>query len=161
MWLISVPTVKETFAPILLQRKAARLRLETRNWSLHSKRDEEPLTYRYLILKYGIKPIQMLIQEPILACMTAYMSLVYAIIYLMFVAYPYSFEVVRGWDIGIAALPFIGLFIGYLIGCVACILESTIRFQKLLQKNNGSFAPEERLPAMIVGSVIIIAGLFW
>lgn len=161
MLVISVPTVSETFAPILLQRKAARLRLGTRDWALHSKRDEEPISYGYLARKYGIKPLQMMIQEPILACMTAFMSLVYAIMYLMFVGFPYSFELVRGWDIGLTALTFIGLFIGYLLAFVICTLESTIRFQRLLRENNGKVVPEERLSTMIAGSFIIIGGLFW
>lgn len=161
MWVICVPTVSESFAPILLQRRAARLRQETRNWALHSKRDEDPITYGYLVRKYGLKPFKMLVQEPILACMTTFMSLVYALIYLMFVAFPYAFQVVRGWDLGIAALPFIGLFIGYLLGSVICITESTVRFRRLLRLNNGSFAPEERLPTMILGSFVLIAGLFW
>lgn len=161
VWVISVPTTRETFAPILLQRKAARLRYETRNLALHSKRDEDPITFSYLARKYALKPLQMLVQEPILACMTAFMALVYAIIYLMFVAYPYSFEEVRGWDIGTASLPFIALFIGYAIASVVCISESKYRFQRLLRKNNGQFEPEERLPTMIAGSFVIIIGLFW
>lgn len=161
MLVISVPTVSETFAPILLQRKAARLRLETKNWALHSKRDEEPISYGFLACKYGIKPLQMLSQEPILACMTAFMSLVYAIMYLLFVGFPYSFEQVRGWDIGLAALPFTSLFVGYLLAFLICTLESTFRYQRLLRQNNGKVVPEERLPTMIAGSFILIGGLFW
>lgn len=160
-FIISVPTVKETFAPIILQRKAARLRLETKNWALHSKRDEQPVQYGYLARKYGIRPLQMLVQEPILMAMTAYMALVYAIIYLTFFAFPFSFEQVRGWKMGVGSLPFFGLLIGYLGGCVFALLESRIRFKRLLAKHEGEVAPEHRIPPMIFGSVVVIGGLFW
>ena len=161
LFVLSLPTASETFAPIILQRKAARLRFETRNWALHSKRDEEPVQHGYLARKYGIKPLQMLVQEPILLAMTSFMALVYAIIYLTFFAFPYSFTIVRGWEIGISSLPFLALLIGYLLGFAISILESRIRYQRLLQKSSGDVAPEERLPPMIVGSVIVIIGLFW
>lgn len=161
LWLLSLPTASETFAPIILQRKAARLRFETRNWALHSKRDEEPVQYGYLARKYGIKPLQMLVQEPILLAMTSFMALVYAIIYLTFFAFPYSFTVVRGWEIGVSSLPFLALLIGYLLGFVLSVLESRLRFQRLLQKSSGEVAPEERIPPMIFGSVIVVIGLFW
>lgn len=39
-------TVPETYVPVLLKRKALRLRLETRNWAFHSKLEEE-LTSEY------------------------------------------------------------------------------------------------------------------
>ena len=161
LWMLFLPTASETFAPIILQRKAARLRFQTKNWALHSKRDEEPVQYGYLVRKYGIKPLQMLVQEPILLAMTSFMALVYAIIYLTFFAFPYSFEVVRGWEMGVSSLPFLGLLIGYLLGFVLSVLESRIRFQRLLQKSTGDVAPEERLPPMMVGAVVLIGGLFW
>lgn len=161
LWILLLFTASETFSPIILQRKAARLRFETKNWALHSKRDEQPVQYGYLARKYGIKPLQMLVQEPILMAMTAYMALVYAIIYLTFVAFPYSFSAVRGWETGVSSLPFFALLIGYLLGCGLAILESRFRFRRLLRKHDGEIAPEQRIPPMIVGSVIVVAGLFW
>ena len=161
LWIISFPTISETFAPIILQRKAARQRFETRNWALHSKRDEEPVQYGYLARKYGIRPLQMLVQEPILLAITAYMALVYAIIYLTFFAYPFSFEMVRGWKIGVGSLPFFSLLIGYLLGCLVAILESRFRFKKLLEKHGSELPPEQRIPPMFVGSVLVVGGLFW
>jgi MFS family permease len=161
LWILAIPTTTETFAPIILQRKAARMRFETKNWALHSKRDEEPVEYGYLARKYGIRPLQMLVQEPILAAITAYMALVYAIIYLTFFAYPFSFEMVRGWETGVGSLPFFALLIGYLGGCGAAILESRFRFRKLLEKHDGDVPPEQRIPPMFVGSVLIVVGLFW
>lgn len=75
---------EETWGPIILQKKAKRLRYETKNWALHSKRDEAPVDSRALLRKYGLKPWQMLIREPILVCICMYNSLIYGVIYLTF-----------------------------------------------------------------------------
>lgn len=81
LFLFSVP---ETWAPIILQKKASRLRYETKDWSIHSRRDENPVDAKALLKNYGLKPWQMLIQEPILAAITGYVCFTYGIIYLTF-----------------------------------------------------------------------------
>lgn len=159
MLLISLPTASETFAPIVLQRKATRLRLKTQNWALHSQLDEQPIKHRYLIRRYGIRPLQMLLQEPILACITAYMSLVYAIMYLTFVAFPYSYVRGRTWPTGLSSLPFLAVFLGYILGFTYMTLESTYRHRR--QTSAIPSPPETRLPPMIVGSIVLVAGLFF
>lgn len=80
----------ETWAPLLLKRKAARLRFETKDWSLHSKLDEHPVELEHLLRTYGLKPMQMLFQEPILAAVPIYNAFIYAVMYLTFAAYPYA-----------------------------------------------------------------------
>ena len=152
--------VPETLAPVLLQRRAAKRRLETRNWALHSKLDEDPVTFHALVVKYLFKPLKMLIQEPILIVITAYMSLVYGILYLTFVGYPISFEMDRGIAFGEASLPFLAVFIGVLLGCLCMTWETTVIFQPKLKKA-GKLIPEERLIPMMVGGFVIVIGLFW
>lgn len=149
----SIFIVPETLAPVILQRRAARLRTETRNWALHSKLDEDPVTFHALLRKYLLKPMKMIVQEPILVVMTAYMSLVYGILYLTFVAYPISFQHDRGIAFGVASLPFLAVFIGVVIGCLAMVWETTVIFQPKLKKA-GKLIPEERLLPMMAGGFI-------
>lgn len=80
--------VPETLAPVPFQQRAAKLRVSTRNWARHSKLDENPVTLHALVVKYLHKPLKMLVQQPIPIVITSYMSLVYGILYLTFVAYP-------------------------------------------------------------------------
>lgn len=143
----------ETLAPVLLQRRAAKLRTQTRNWALHSKLDEDPVTFHALVVKYLVKPMKMLIREPILIVITAYMSLVYGILYLTFVAYPISFEYDRGIAFGKASLPFLAVFIGVILGSVGMAWETTAIFQPKLKKA-GKLIPEERLLPMMVGGFV-------
>lgn len=135
----------ETYGPKLLQVHAARLRRETKNWALHSFLDEHKPTLAEIGYKYLLRPFQMLMLEPILICITIYLALIYGILYLFFEAYPVSFSEVRGWThLGVAALPFIGLMIGVLLGVALIIYTTKTRFARKLNKH-GHVVPEERL----------------
>ncbi|KAM0703148.1 hypothetical protein Q7P35_009086 [Cladosporium inversicolor] len=157
---IALPTVRETFPAVILKQKAARLRQETRNWALHTKQDEDPVHFSFLFRKYGLKPVQMMVKEPILIVMTVYISLVYGILYLIFFAYPYSFQLDRQMETGIASLPFIAIFIGVLIACATLTWETKVIFTPKFTKAK-KVIPEERLPPMMVGGVVLVIGLFW
>ncbi|KAK5108664.1 hypothetical protein LTR62_008069 [Meristemomyces frigidus] len=157
---LALPTIPETLAPILLQRKAARLRVQTKNWALHSKLDEEPVVLGALFNKYGLKPIKMITQDLILIVLTLYISLVYGILYLIFFAFPISYEYDRGFEFGISALPFLGIFLGVLIACALMAWETVAVFTPKMQKAQ-KLLPEERLPPMMAGSIILVIGLFW
>lgn len=74
----------ETFVPVLLKRKARKLRYETKNWALHSKLEETPVDVRGFIERYLSRPFTMLVLEPILLLTTIYVSFVYGFIYLLF-----------------------------------------------------------------------------
>lgn len=152
--------IPESFPAILMQRKASRLRQETRNWALHSKLDEDPVHTSFLLRKYGLKPMQMIAQEPILIVMTLYISLVYGILYLIFFAYPISFEYDRRILFGVSSLPFLAIFIGVLGACAYMTWETRTIFQAKLVKAK-KLIPEERLCPMMVGSVVLVIGLFW
>ena len=84
----------------------------------------------------------------------------YSILYLIFFAYPYSFEIVRGWEVGIASLPFLGIFIGIIFSSIAVTVDTKTRFQRELVNSEKPVIPEARLPPMIVGSFILPIGLF-
>jgi MFS transporter, DHA1 family, multidrug resistance protein len=92
--------------------------------------------------------------------MTVYMSICYGILYLTFEAYPLYFEFDRGWSPNLATLPFIGLFIGVLLACIILPVDSKIRYGKHLIQTK-KLNPEDRIPPMIVGSLVLPAGLFW
>ncbi|KAL3473986.1 major facilitator superfamily domain-containing protein [Aspergillus californicus] len=153
--------VPETYHPVLLQRRAARLRRETGNDALYAFLDNHKPTLSDIIRKYLFRPIQMLFLEPILILITLYLALVYGILYLFFEAYPVSFQEVRGWkNEGVAGLPFLGIMIGVFCGVALIIYQTKTRFARKLAKH-GRVVPEERLIPMMIASVLLPAGLFW
>jgi hypothetical protein len=74
--LIGFIIIPESYAPVLLQRRAKKLRYETKNWALHAKADEQPVDLKLIVEKYLLRPFKMLVLEPILVLITLYMSLV-------------------------------------------------------------------------------------
>lgn len=157
---LGVLFVPETSHSYLLQLRAEKLRHETKNWALHAKADEQPLNYRTVVTVYLARPFQMILSEPILLLITIYVSYIYGILYLFFEAYPISFQEDRGWSAGLASLPFLGLMIGVLIGSGFFFYNTRTRFVRKC-KEAGRLIPEERLIPMMVGSIVLPAGLFW
>ena len=158
---ISFLICPESYAPVLLQRKAAAKRFATRNWAIHALADESPVDLQAIIHKYLLRPFTMLFMEPILILVTLYMSFIYGVLYLFFESYPIAFQEVRGWNEGVGALPFLSIAIGVVIGVSIIVYTSNTRFKRKLEANGGRPVPEERLIPMIIGAVMLPVGLFW
>jgi DHA1 family multidrug resistance protein-like MFS transporter len=82
--------VGETSGSRILQLRAAKLRNESGNNAYYSEADQTKLTAKNVVNVYLLRPFIMLGQEPILALITAYMSFLYGIVYLLFEAVRYS-----------------------------------------------------------------------
>ncbi|KAJ5919360.1 Major facilitator superfamily domain general substrate transporter [Penicillium verhagenii] len=150
--------IDETYPPILLTRKARRLRLETGNWALHARHEEWNASYRDFGKKYLIRPFQLL-ATPICFLVALYASFVYAILYLSLAAFPIVFQEIRGWNQVVGALPFISYFIGIMIGALVNLSNQKF-YVKRMKENNNRPVPEARLPPMMLGSVCFAGGLF-
>jgi multidrug resistance protein len=68
--------LRETYAPVLLERKAKRLRKETGNERLRSKMDHGLTPGKHIALSL-IRPTKMLIFSPIVFFLSLYMAMVY------------------------------------------------------------------------------------
>ena len=73
----------ETYAPVLLQSKAKRLRKADPegNKELYSEHERSDWSLSGVLHRTLYRPIQMLIREPILLLVTIYISLVYGVLY--------------------------------------------------------------------------------
>jgi hypothetical protein len=158
--LIGLCIVPETYAPLLLSRRASRFRHETKNWAIHSQFDEKKLDFNAILNTYLLLPLKMLVQETILFLVALYLSLVYSVLYLSLEAYPISFQEERGWMGGVGALPFLSLLVGFIIGGIIIVIQNYGGYAKQLREK-GRAPPEARLPPMMIGAVAFPIGLFW
>ena len=71
----------ESSHPVLLVKKASRLRRETGNWTLHAKHEEAGARLNRLFTKFMVRPWQLLV-TPICFFMVLYSSFLYGIVYL-------------------------------------------------------------------------------
>ena len=86
MYCLITFTVPETYAPKILARRAKKMRKETGDDKYVSETDLEtrPLGERMKI--FLLRPFQLLILEPIVLLLSLYMSVLYGLLYMFFVA---------------------------------------------------------------------------
>lgn len=158
--IIAIIFLPELYGPVLLKRKAQRLRRETgdERW-YHPHEDVRP-NPREIVTKHFTRPIKMLTTEPMVTCIALYASFVYALLYLTLEVFPIVFLEERGWGTVVSTLPFLGLFVG-VVAAVGINLGNQPHYRKAVKKAGGKPVPEARLPPMAIGGVLFTAGLFW
>ncbi|GAA5841535.1 hypothetical protein JCM3766R1_003979 [Sporobolomyces carnicolor] len=152
----------ETYAPVLLRRKANKLQKETGK-VFRSQFDLHPMFAAPLATKMKTaiaRPFVLLFKEMIVLLMSLYAAFIYGVLYLFFGAIPIVFNQDRGWSPGIASLAFIGIGLGMITAVIANVFENK-RYVKALIKAGGSLPPEARLPLCCVAGVMLPVGLFW
>jgi MFS family permease len=87
-WILITFTVPETYAPALLTRRAKKMRKETgdNKYVTEAELDTRPFGQRLRI--FLIRPLQLLFLEPIVLFISIYMSVLYGLLYMFFIAYP-------------------------------------------------------------------------
>lgn len=153
-------TLEETHSAVILVRKAEILRRRTGNWGIHAPHEEYSLSLKEIVEKNISRPLVMLFTEPILLLITIYNAFIYGLLYLFLTAVPLIFGGQYGWKQGVAELPYIAMFIGTFLGGIVSIWMER-GYNKAAQANGGKGVPEARLPPMMVGGILFVAGLFW
>ncbi|KAF2875356.1 major facilitator superfamily domain-containing protein [Massariosphaeria phaeospora] len=158
MVLLAVVFVDESYPPKLLIYKARRLRHTTGNWALHAKFEEWDVSITELAHKFLFRPIQLLL-TPICFLVALYASFCYGILYMQLGGIPIIFREMRGWSPVVATLPFLGILIGAICGCLINVYNQTV-YNKAYRAAGNRAVPEKRLPPMMLGSVLFSAGQF-
>lgn len=151
--------LRETYPPRLLELKTLRLRKETGNGRLRSKycKDETP---SQLLRRSIMRPMVMLVRCPIVGIISLFLAIAYSYMYLLFTTFTDVFESTYGFNAGEAGLSYLGLGVGFLLGQYT--FDVLVQWQKRrLSAINQEMAPEDQLPPLILGSLLIAAGLIW
>ncbi|KAF2151906.1 MFS general substrate transporter [Myriangium duriaei CBS 260.36] len=146
--------VPETYHPVLLKKKAVKLRKETGNQQWYAPLEVMDKSVTKTVLWSCIRPFQLLTLEPMCIFLCLISSVLLGILYLFFGAYPLIFEKNHGFTQSQSGLAFVGLFIGMATG-VACDPIWRRNYNRLVRKNGGISEPEFRLPPTILGIVIV------
>ncbi|UNI23009.1 hypothetical protein JDV02_008851 [Purpureocillium takamizusanense] len=162
LWLLGSLTIPETYSPVLLRRRAHAL--SVLNGMVYRSKAEKPDTSYATIVKTAcVRPWLLLIVEPVVFLLSAYLAIEYGILYLLFAAFPIVYRDERGWSPGVATLPFLAVLVGMLLGVAYCTVYDRRRARKQQQRRDGAeraFVPEQRLQPATVGAVAIPVGLF-
>ena len=165
MWVAAVIAfglffMPEVYSPVLLKRKAQRLREETgddRYWHPH---ESQKINLNNIVTKYLSRPLRMLLTEPMITCIAIYASFVYGLLYMTLPMFDIVYREQRQWGPVLSTLPFLGLMVG-VIAALFINLANQPRYIRAVEQNKGRAVPEARLPPMIVGGWLFVIGLFW
>lgn len=150
---------RETYAPILLERKAAALRKETGNQDLKSKLAKD-IPPREIFIRAISRPLKMLFLSPIVGLMSLYIAINYGILYLFFTTITFVFEGQYHFSSGSVGLAYIGIGVGMFVGMAVLGVMS----DKIIKKHQakGNVKPEHRLPMMLTvpGAIGLPIGVF-
>lgn len=156
--LMSMVLMKETSAPVILERKAKRLRAETNNPKLRSKLASD-LSASDLFKFSIIRPAKMLMRSTICIAMSVYIAITYSYVYILFTTFTAVFKSQYNWKNEVVGLAFMGIGIGSLIGQFMFTYFGNRAVDKHIKR--GDFKPEHRLYTMCVGGFALPIGLFW
>ncbi|KAI3317786.1 MFS general substrate transporter [Xylariaceae sp. AK1471] len=159
VWLLITFTVPETYAPTILAKRAKKLRKETgeQDWVTEADLDMRPLGERMKI--FLIMPLKLLFGELIVLLISLYMSVLYGLLYMFFIAFPIVFVEGKGFSNGLAGLTFIPLALGVLASA-ACAPFVNKHYVKIIQPYAGQLPPAElRLIPMMFSCWFIPLGM--
>lgn len=162
-WLVSVLSainttfcvvfLQETYAPVLLVRKAAALQKETGKPHRPAIYDPTPLPRR--IYRAIQRPLRILFLQPLVFIMACYMALIYGSLYLLFTTFPLVYQGIYGFSPGMIGLTYVGIGVGFILAILFGIPQIDKQYRRLTAKNNGVPMPEFRMPVANVGAVFI------
>jgi multidrug resistance protein len=159
VWFLITFTVPETYTPTLLARRAKKLRKETGDDKFVTEQDLDMRPFVDRLLLFLVRPFQLLFLEPIVFFISLYMSVLYGLLYMFFVAYPIIYQGGKGYSASTTGLMFIPIAIGVLLSA-ACAPLVNKHYLKLCEHHNGQPPAETRLIPMMLSCWCIPIGLF-
>ncbi|KAH8819491.1 major facilitator superfamily domain-containing protein [Xylogone sp. PMI_703] len=158
-------TIKETYAPSILKKRVQRLKKETGDDRWWCRYEESSVGSKHLtleVLKTNIvRPFVLTLTEPILWFWDTYIAVIYAILYLCFVAYPIIYTDDRGWSLGITGLAFAGIGTGTVIGIITEPLIRRWINSHPKEPDTGRVAPEASICIVCVAAFLCPIGQLW
>jgi MFS family permease len=150
--------LEETYPPMVLQRRARLLRLDTGNYNIHCSHDMWKLEFRDVMRNHLVRPFAMLF-TPIVMVIVLFASYVFGVFYLFITTLPEVMYLSRGWTGTVATLPNMALFCGTFSGCIVNMMYAK-RYARKIEQNNGVVIPEERFPLVMAIGWLMPAGIF-
>jgi MFS family permease len=152
----------ETYGPVLLSRRAARLRKTTQNPNIFAPFDLEKKGWKQMATVTLTRPLRMLIFELIVSATCIYLSLIYGIFYMYFEAYPIIFEGIYYQSPGISGLMFLPIGGGALLSIFVFLwYDGFLRRAQAQHKPWTEKEESRRLPLAFIGGPLLVLGLFW
>ena len=148
MWIV-ISLIPETFAPVILKRRANKLRKELGNDKIMTEQEAQGTSVGELIKVCCVRPLYFAVTEPVLDLVCLYVCLIYSLLYAFFFAYPVIFGELYGYKDNIIGLMFIPILIG---ACMALATTFFCEIKYLQLSKRRKPTPEDRLLGAMIGA---------
>ncbi|EIW83607.1 MFS general substrate transporter [Coniophora puteana RWD-64-598 SS2] len=153
--------VRETYVPVLLKGKAARMRKETGDGRFYAPLDRRDGSLVGAIFVSCYKPFELMIYERMALLLNIWTALLLGILYLTLQAFPFIFEKNHGFNMQSTGLSFAGIGLGMILAFLAQLVYNKVSAPKTAAKYGGNPPPEVRLIIGMAGAVLCPISLFW
>ncbi|KAF2678778.1 MFS general substrate transporter [Lentithecium fluviatile CBS 122367] len=157
--ILTAAFMRESYAYQILKHKTERLQKETGNMDLRSALDTGK-SPKDLFRISIVRPIRMLLFSPVVFIISLFLGIIYGYMYLLFTTFPRIFEGQYGFSERSIGLTYLGVGVGAMIGLGTMGAISDRIVTGLTKRHGGKPKPEYRLPAMLLGAIVVPAGLF-
>lgn len=153
-----VPISKETFPPILLARQQKHhqphLSKAFANPSQQQKRASQ------VFLTACTRPLRFIFRTRLIPLFTLYTSIINSYLLILLSTLGTTFETVYDFSLGVSGLAYLGMMVGFVISQLTLGLFSDgYATRKARRRPDGTAKPEDRLPPLILGALLLPASL--
>jgi len=152
----------ETYGPVVLTKRAKKLRKDTGDSNIVSPLELQSRNLREMFFLTMTRPFRMLLYESIVSLTSLYLALAYAIFYLYFEAYPIIFQGIYGMSAGVSGLMFLPIGVGAVLACLLFIwYDGFLARAKARDAKWANIEEYRRLPLACIGGPLYVISLFW
>ncbi|KAI4868897.1 MFS transporter [Hypoxylon rubiginosum] len=158
-----VLVLPETYPPVILLRRAKRMRAASPNHAqnVYAPIELEDNGWKHTVTVKLARPVVMF-KEPIVICTCMYLALQFGIFYIFFQVYPMVFQGIYKFNDGLAGVALLPVGVGGVIACGIAIWYDT--FLEQAKERNASWPKSEeyrRLPLACISGPLNVSSLFW
>lgn len=148
-----IPILKETYPPILLARQQALQNhtTDTPQGNRHAKQ---------VFFTACTRPFRFIFHTRIIPLFTLYTSIINSYVYILLSTLGTTFEDVYGFSPGASGLAYLGMLVGFMLSQISIgLFSDAYATRQARLRPDGLLKPEDRLPPLILGSIILPIGL--
>lgn len=150
--------LRETYAPVIARRHGNKLRTSSKGTTEQSTSSPNATQ---LLIRAVTRPTKLLFFSPVVAILALLISLYYSYLYFLFTTFTPVFETQYNFSTGEAGLAFLGLGVGLVLGVISVGAFAEKHTKPRALKLGRAISPEDRLPPVVIGSILFPAGLIW
>ena len=159
---VSFSAFKETYAPVILARRAKQLRNDTGDSRYYTEFEQLSADKSILsILSNALtRPLRLLLFHPIIIIASVNLAFDYGILYIVLSSFAQLWTDCYHFSVEMSGLHYLAVALGELVGALGAPTIDRFYRRQQAQHLGGDLAPEYRLPVMFPGALLAPVGLF-